>query len=104
MVDPGDVVLLKKGCREGQYLVCASYVECGSTNSILIPGVKYATDFQRRFAPTIRRSGTGVKTAQFATLMRIAEVHPLPPIEVPKRDRRGWVILRAHRQATAKFR
>ena len=31
--------------------------------------------------------------ARFATLMRISDVLTLPPMEVPKQDRRGWVIL-----------
>lgn len=31
--------------------------------------------------------------ARFATLMRISDVLALPPVEVPKQDRRGWVIL-----------
>ena len=40
------------------------------------------------------------KSAQFATLMRISEVQALPPIEVIKHDRRGWVVLRPRHQAT----
>ncbi len=31
--------------------------------------------------------------ARFATLMLISDVLPLPPVDVPKHDRRGWVIL-----------
>lgn len=31
--------------------------------------------------------------ARFATLMRVSDVLALPPFEVPKQDRRGWVIL-----------
>ncbi len=38
------------------------------------------------------------KSARFATIMRIAEVFPLPPMQVPKRDRRGWVVLRSRQQ------
>lgn len=38
------------------------------------------------------------QTARFATLMRISEVYRLPPFELQKRDRRGWVVLRQRQQ------
>ncbi len=31
--------------------------------------------------------------AAYATLMTVADAHELPAIHVPKRDRRGWVVL-----------
>jgi hypothetical protein len=31
--------------------------------------------------------------AMFATLMRVEDPRPLPPVDLPKRDRRGWVVL-----------
>jgi hypothetical protein len=31
--------------------------------------------------------------AEYATLMGVKAVRPLPPLSCPKRDRRGWVIL-----------
>jgi hypothetical protein len=34
------------------------------------------------------------RDAAFATLMRIDTVSPLPEMAIPKRDRRGWVVLR----------
>ena len=33
--------------------------------------------------------------AVYATLLRLAEVRPMPPLPTAKRDRRGWVILAA---------
>jgi hypothetical protein len=33
------------------------------------------------------------RNAEYATLMRIQAVTRLPPLSIPKRDRRGWVIL-----------
>jgi len=36
--------------------------------------------------------------ASFATMMRIADVRRLPAVKVPKRDRRGWVVLSDRRQ------
>jgi ASC-1-like (ASCH) protein len=35
------------------------------------------------------------KEATFATLMRIKHVHRVAPIKIEKKDRRGWVVLRA---------
>lgn len=35
------------------------------------------------------------KSASFATLMQIGKVKRLAPIEFPKKDRRGWVVLRS---------
>ena len=37
-------------------------------------------------------------SARFATLMKLSEVNPLPAIEIPKRDRRGWAILHTQLQ------
>lgn len=33
------------------------------------------------------------KAASFATLMLIKEVHTVAPFDIPKKDRRGWVML-----------
>ncbi|MCE9551905.1 MAG: ASCH domain-containing protein [Planctomycetes bacterium] len=33
-------------------------------------------------------------SASYATLMRLQHVRPISPIEIDKRDRRGWVVLR----------
>lgn len=38
---------------------------------------------------------TARQHATFATLMRVQHVRRLAPIPFPKRDRRGWVVLRA---------
>jgi hypothetical protein len=37
--------------------------------------------------------------AAYATLMQISDVRPLPDLAIPKRDRRGWVVLREGRVA-----
>jgi hypothetical protein len=37
------------------------------------------------------------REAAFATLMRIEGARALPDLSVPKRDRRGWVVLREQR-------
>ena len=38
------------------------------------------------------------EAASFATLVRVDSVRPLPALSVPKRDRRGWVVLADRRQ------
>jgi len=34
------------------------------------------------------------RMAEFVTLMRVESVHPLVPVPFPKRDQRGWVVLK----------
>lgn len=41
------------------------------------------------------------QAASFATLMRVSAVRSLPPIRCPKRDRRGWVVLKPRDGANA---
>ncbi len=102
MVEPGDVVLLKKVAAKSIAGVCV-------VRKVWFYQLNPDTWSQIRdgFSKALRADDPSFwerrQKAQFATLMRIAEVHPLPFIEVPKRDRRGWVILRSHRQSTLNF-
>ena len=102
MVEPGDVVLLKKVASRSISGVCV-------VRKVWFYRLNPDTWSQIRdeFSKALRADDPSFweqrEAAQFATLMRIAEVCPLPSIEVPKRDRRGWVILRGHRQATLDF-
>ena len=102
MVQTGDVVLLKKVGTKSISGVC------------VIREVWFYqldpdswSEIREGFSKALRADDPSFwnrrETAHFATLMRVAEVHRLPPIEVPKRDRRGWVILRAHHQAQLNF-
>lgn len=97
MVEPGDVVLLKKAAAKSISGVCV-------VSKVWFYQLNPETWGQIRdgFSKALRADDPSFwhrrERAQFATLMRIAEVHPLPSIEVPKRDRRGWVILHARRQ------
>ena len=102
MVASGDVVLLKKAGARSISGMCMvrnvwSYPLDPDTWS----------QIRQEFSQALRAEDPSFwarrKEARFATLMRIAEVYALPPIEVPKRDRRGWVILHAQRQATFNF-
>jgi hypothetical protein len=55
---------------------------------------------RQRFGPAIQpQSGfwESRRDTAFATLMRIEGAQTLPGIRVPKRDRRGWVVLRQQR-------
>ena len=98
MVEPGDVVLLKKVGSKAISGVCV-------VRKVWFYQLSPETWGQIRdsFSQALRADDPSFwhrrERAQFATLMRIAEVHPLPSIEVPKHDRRGWVILHARRQA-----
>lgn len=89
-VDRGDVVLLKEsgGPIVGAFTAAAVWSYQLHPNSW--------RDLRRDFTDALcaepgfweERSKAG-----FATLMRVAAVRRMPPIEVPKRDRRGWVVL-----------
>ena len=102
MVEPGDVVLLKKVSARSVTGVCV-------VRKVWFYQLNPGTWSQIRggFSKALRAEDPSFwerrQAAKFATLMRIAEAHPLSSIEVPKRDRRGWVTLRAHRQAALNF-
>jgi hypothetical protein len=36
------------------------------------------------------------KSAEYATLLQVGDIRSIPPLEIPKRDRRGWVVLEKH--------
>lgn len=93
-VSEGDVVLLKRSSGP----IVGAYTVGGVWNYRLTPST--LSDIRHRFGPAIcpqegfweQRSA-----AAFATLMRVEKVQPLPDLTIPKRDRRGWVVLRDHR-------
>ena len=98
-VEQGDVVLLKKSSAHAISGVCLVHrvwfyrLDADSWSHI-----------RGAFTKALRAEDPSFwehrKSAQFASLMRISEVQVLPPIEVPKRDRRGWVVLRSRQQTT----
>ena len=97
-VKSGDVILLKKAAVRTLSGICV-------VRSVWFYQLDLHTwDLIRtRFSSALRAENPTFwdkrQAAHFATLMRIDEVSPLPPIDVPKRDRRGWVILYPHQQA-----
>lgn len=93
-VAQGDVILLKRSAASTISGICLVsrvwfyQLDANSWNEIR----DRFTDMLRAEDPSFWEQR---KSAQFATLMRVDEVQVLPPIEIAKRDRRGWVILRS---------
>lgn len=98
-VEPGDVILLKRASARGITGVC---VVSQVWFYQLDPDSWH--EIRDKFTDALRAEDPAFweqrESALFATLMRVSEVQVLPPIEVPKRDRRGWVILRSRHHMT----
>lgn len=96
-VESGDVVLLKRSAAKAVSGLCVVrnvwFYDLNSDDLELI---------RSSFGTALRAESSSFweqrKSARFATLIRMDEVYPLPLIEVPKRDRRGWVVLRSRQQ------
>lgn len=96
-VESGDLVLLKRSASKSVSGLCIVrsvwFYQLDNENLQVI---------KNDFAAGLRADGSSFweerQSARFATLMRIAEVYRLPPIEIQKRDRRGWVVLRRRQQ------
>ena len=96
VVESGDVVLLKRSADKSISGLCIVrevwFYHLNSQKLDLIRG---------DFCSELRVEASfweDRKEARYATLMRIAEVYRLPPIVVPKQDRRGWVVLCSRQQ------
>ena len=97
LVDRGDVVLLKRSAAKGISGLCVvSNVWFYELNA------DSWNEIRGEFTTALRAEDPSFwnqrKSAHFATLMRISHAQALPPIEIPKRDRRGWVVLRSEKQ------
>jgi hypothetical protein len=90
----GDVVLLKRSSGPVVGLCTVSDVwDYRLTGRTL-------REIKDRFGPAIcPQDGfwEDRQDAAFATLMRLDSARLMPDLTVPKRDRRGWVVLRDHR-------
>lgn len=96
-VSAGDVLLLKR--QSGPIVGACSVSDVW--NYRLTPST--LEDIRLRFGSAIRpQQGFWEDQADagFATLMRVRDVRPLPKADIPKRDRRGWVVLRDSRIAS----
>ncbi len=97
VVESGDVVLLKRSAAKSVRGLCivrsVRFYQLDNENLQVI---------KNEFSSGLRADSSAFweqrQSARFATLMRISEVYRLPPIEIQKRDRRGWVVLRRRQQ------
>lgn len=88
---PGDVVLLK--AASGPVLATCTVEAVWSYRM----NRESWDEMRDRFGRALCAEGTfwtDRRHANYATLLRVANVVQLPPIAVPKRDRRGWVVLK----------
>jgi hypothetical protein len=93
-VATGDVILLKRSSGPVVGLCTVSDV----WDYRLAPGT--LLEIKERFGPAIcPQEGfwEDRRDAAFATLMRIDGARSLPDLLIPKKDRRGWVVLRDQR-------
>ena len=96
-VESGDVILLRRSAAKSVSGICIVrsvwFYQLDNENLQVI---------KKDFAAGLRADGSSFweerQSARFATLMRIAEVYRITPIEIEKRDRRGWVVLRSRQQ------
>jgi hypothetical protein len=87
----GDVILLKRAAGPVMGLCTVSDVWSYHVDP------RTLTEIRDRFGAAIQPQNgfwEDHREAAFATLMRIEGARTLPDIRVPKRDRRGWVVLR----------
>ncbi|MBA3831711.1 MAG: ASCH domain-containing protein [Chthoniobacterales bacterium] len=98
-VDVGDLVLLKKS---GGPIVGSCRV--AQTWFYVIDPASW-TQIRREFAQAICAQDSTFwierAHAKYATLLRIDDVHALPPVKFAKKDRRGWVVIRRSEAKTA---
>ena len=92
MVEPGDVILLKKSSARGISGLCI-------VRKVWFYQIVPDTwkDIRENFSDALCAIGPEFwekrRSARYATLMRISDVQSLPFLEITKRDRRGWVTL-----------
>jgi hypothetical protein len=91
-VRAGDLLLLKKSSGP-----ITGLAEVGRVWSYEIGGQKTLASIRSEFDSRVRgepKFWTACAHARYATLMQIARVAPVKPLNCHKRDQRGWVVLR----------
>lgn len=93
-IEEGDVLLLK--AASGPIVAASTVQEVWFFGSLTH---RVRADIHQRFGADLRDDVPGFwearRASTYATLMRLGEVAPLhAPVECPKNDRRGWVVLR----------
>ena len=93
-VSASDVVFLK--AASGPVVgIC----QVGQVWNMTVDGLDDLASIRRRFGKAMRAESQDFwdsrRSAAFATLMKVSEVRTLRrPMSCPKKDRRGWVVLR----------
>ena len=93
-VGPGDVVLLKEVSGPIRGIALAQCTWCFDLR------VSSLLSLRKRFAAGILASDDfweDKRDAAFATIVELMEPAEFAPLDCPKRDRRGWVVLRPRR-------
>jgi hypothetical protein len=88
-VSVGDLVLLKSGPVVGSFLV--------ATVQNLTLDAQVLAHLEQTHSEAICADENFWKdraTKRYATLLGVRQVRTLPPVPIPKRDMRGWVVLR----------
>lgn len=91
-VSVGDLVLLKAGPVVGSFRASSTYFTTLDEKSGL---AKLRLEYGRAICATDDAFWNARADKRYATLIGIEEVRRLPPVPVPKRDMRGWVVVRA---------
>ena len=101
-VSSGDVVLIKKAAANmlsGMFLVGDVW--------FYELDVDTWREIRKEFGNALRADDSSFwevrKSARYSTLMEVCEMHALPPIEIRKRDRRGWVVLQRRQIGTCEI-
>lgn len=88
-VQPGDLILMKAGPIIGCFT--AAWVEYCDLMTVDLHEV------QQKYSAAVGGDDNFWQQkakARYATLIGIDDVRPLSPVDIPKKDRRGWISLR----------
>lgn len=98
-VAPGDIILLKAASGPVRGICTVAKTWFFDLRSVPLSVVR------ERYARAICASEDDFwrarEKAEYATLMKLRWVRELPPLSCPKRDRRGWVILKGDQEQLA---
>jgi hypothetical protein len=90
-VHRGDVILLKRS--GGPIVAISTAADVWSYHLDPVTWIHVREEFARALCAEDPSFWTERARAEFATLIRLERVQRVPPMDVPKRDRRGWVVL-----------
>ena len=99
VVRSGDIILLKRASAKGLRGLCV-VSKVWYYNLTPDSWADIRDGFAKAMCADDPQFWDARRSSRFATLMRLSEVAVLPAFNVHKRDRRGWVVLRAQTQKT----